>query len=250
MSRFWSIVFSSLYWTFFVVTSIFLFVGAVVIRVLTTPFDRNLRVLHQYSCFWSTLYIWVSPFWWVKVSGKEHVDRKQAYVMVSNHQSMVDILVIYKSFLHFKWVSKKSMFKAPLLGWNMWLNKYVGIERGDAASREKCLAECRDWLNKGSSVVFFPEGTRSKDGAMAPFKIGAFRAALETGSPILPMVINGSRNALPKHSVVLSRRSRMSLKILPPIPVERIPADQVMAAAEKLAQQCHDVIEAEFHAQG
>lgn len=248
MSRSWSLFYSSLYWTFFVLSSAVFFIIAVIIRVLTTPFDKNLRVLHQFSCFWAALYIWVSPFWWAKIRGKDNVDRKQAYVIVSNHQSMVDILVIYKSFLHFKWVSKKSMFKAPFLGWNMWLNKYVGIERGEATSREKCLAECRDWLALGSSVVFFPAGTRSKRGEVGRFKIGAFRVAVETGMPLLPMVIHGSRDALPKHTIALNRRSRMTLTILPPIPVEKVPADQVADAAEKLAQQCHDLIEAKFNA--
>lgn len=213
------IVINTLFWIFFTVTSILLVVGAVIIRLLTGFFDPNLKILHKYSCFWASLYLWFNPFWYLKKKGLNKVDRSKAYVIVSNHQSIVDILTHYNSFLHFKWVSKKSMFNAPLLGWNMRLNGYVPIERGSEASREKCLEKCREWLAKGSSVLFFPEGTRSKDGNLQPFKVGAFRLAVESGHDVLPIVIQGATNAVPKHSVLLHRKSHMTLEVLPPVPV-------------------------------
>ncbi len=125
----------------------------------------------------------------------------------------------------------------------MWLNRYISIERGDAESREKCLATCRAWIHKGSSVLFFPEGTRSKDGTMRPFKIGAFRVAVETGASVLPLLVRGSRNAIPKHSILLHRRSEMSLEILPPIPVEKVSPEKVTEAASQLAESTHQLIE-------
>lgn len=208
------------------------------------PFDPNRRVLQQYSCFWASLYIWFNPYWSVTISGKEHVDPKKSYVMVSNHASMADILVIFASFLHFKWVSKKEMFKAPFLGWNMWLNGYVGIDRGNPNSREQCMKDCRVWLKKGSPVFFFPEGTRSKDGKLKEFKQGAFRLAAETGVDILPMVISGSSQAIPKHSILLNRKSKMHLQILPPVPVSQASFEEVEEKSSELAVHVREHIAA------
>ena len=211
---FFNLLINILFWSFFVVSSTILVIGGVVIRFVTLPFDPNLRFLQQYSCFWASLYIWVNPFWSAKIKGLENVDPKKVYVMTSNHQSLADILVVFRSFLHFKWVAKKSLFKLPLLGWNMQLNGYVPIERGDAQSRDKCLTLCRQWLQKGSSVFFFPEGTRSPDGEIKPFKAGAFRLAIENGNDILPLAIRGSRYAIPKKSLRLHGKSKMTLEIV------------------------------------
>lgn len=234
-----------LFWSFFVISSTILVIGAAIIRIVTAPFDPNLKILQQYSCFWASLYIWINPFWSATIQGKENVSKK-VYVMVSNHQSMADILVLFRTFLHFKWVSKKSLFKTPLLGWNMALNGYVPIERGDAESRDKCLNLCAEWLKKGSSVFFFPEGTRSPDGNMKPFKTGAFRLALQTGTDILPMVIRGSKDAIPKHSIRLHGKSKMELEILPPISIQNFDANQLEEESKRLAQVAFERIRKMF----
>ena len=232
-----------LFWSFFLLSSVFLYLGALVIWLVTLPFDVNRRVLHKYSCFWASLYVWTNPFWPMRTRGKENMNRKKAYVIVSNHESMVDILVLFHSFLHFKWVSKASMFKAPFLGWNMKLNGYIPIERGDPKSRETCMEKCRDWIRKGSSVLFFPEGSRSKDGHLKKFKLGAFRLALETGADILPMVIRGTRNAVPKHSIILTKRSKISLEILPPISIKGFDGKKLPEEAERLAKLAWEKIQ-------
>ncbi len=232
------------FWGFFVVSSIvFIFIAAI-LRLITAPFDPNRKILQQFSCFWGSLYLWVNPFWSERVYGHQNVDPNKTYVMVSNHESMADILLVFRSFLHFKWVSKKSLFKAPLLGWNMWLNGYVPIERGDVESREKCLALCRNWLEKGSSVFFFPEGTRSFDGKMKPFKTGAFRLAIESGTDILPMVIRGSREAIPKHSMMIYRNSSMGLEILPSISVQGFDRNRIEEESKRLAELAFEKIDA------
>jgi 1-acyl-sn-glycerol-3-phosphate acyltransferase len=224
-----------IFWGFFVLSSLVLVVFAAIIRLVTFGFDPNRKILQKFSCFWASLYLWVNPFWSARIYGLENVDRKKPYVMVSNHQSMADILVVFHSFLHFKWVSKKELFKLPILGWNMRLNGYIPIERGDEKSREKCLALCRKWLEKGSSVFFFPEGTRSIDGKMKLFKPGAFRVALETNTDILPMVIRGSREAIPKHSLLLHGKSLMELWILPPIATTNIAGESLDERSKRLA---------------
>lgn len=240
----WNIVINILFWLFFILSCSILVVIACLIRLITWSFDPNRKILQQFSCFWASLYIWVNPFWSSRIIGREKVDQKKIYVMVSNHQSMADILMLFRTFLHFKWVSKKSVFYLPFLGWNMWLNGYVPIERGDAASRERCMERCHDWLKMGSSVFFFPEGTRSPDGKMKSFKTGAFRLAIESGTDILPMVIRGSRHAIPKHSILLHGKSKMELEILPPISVKEFDRRNPDTEAKRLA----DVVYANMHA--
>ncbi|MBI3541226.1 MAG: 1-acylglycerol-3-phosphate O-acyltransferase [Deltaproteobacteria bacterium] len=231
-----NLIINIFFWTFFVISSTILVIGAAFIRVLTISFDPNLKILQQYSCFWASLYIWINPFWSATILGKKNVDSKKVYVMVSNHQSMADILILFRTFLHFKWVSKKSLFKTPLLGWNMALNGYIPIERGDAESRDRCLNLCADWIRKGSSVFFFPEGTRSPDGTMRPFKAGAFRLALQTGTDVLPMVIRGSKDAIPKHSIRLHGQSKMELEILPPISIKDFDPTRLDEESKRLAE--------------
>jgi 1-acyl-sn-glycerol-3-phosphate acyltransferase len=232
----WNVFINVLFWFFFIVSSMILVLGAAIIYLITRPFDPNRRILQQYSCFWASLYLWVNPFWSGRITGLQRCDPRKTYVMVSNHQSMADILIVFRTFLHFKWVAKKSLFKLPLLGWNMWFNGYVPIERGDAASRDRCLARCQQWIEKGSSVFFFPEGTRAPDGRIKPFKTGAFRLALESGTDILPMVIRGSRFAIPKHSLRLHGKSRMTLEVLPPISTKGFDPSQLDEESKRLAE--------------
>src|SRR5712692_128855 len=118
--RLWIVLLNLVFWLFFAMSSLMMVVGAALLRLVTAPFDPNRRILQQYTCFWASLYLWLNPFWSGRVLGAKNVDRRKAYVMVCNHESMADILMVFRTFLHFKWVSKKSMFKAPMLGWNMW----------------------------------------------------------------------------------------------------------------------------------
>ena len=228
---------NGLFWSFFVLSSMVLVVGSALIRLLTKPFDPNLRFLQQYTCLWSSLYLWVNPFWSLQKTGLERVDPKKAYVIVANHQSMADIICVFNSFLHFKWVAKKVLFKVPLLGWNMSLNGYVPIDRGNPESREKCLRECREWLVKGSSVFFFPEGTRSQDGKLREFKPGAFRLAVESGCDVLPIVIRNSLHAIPKHSKLLSGKSKMTLEVLEPLAIAEFKNGDLESSARRLSDE-------------
>lgn len=209
-----------LYIAFIFATSLVFFAVAVVIWLVTAPFDRRLRALHRFTCFWASLYIWVMPPWSVTIHGKEKIDPEATYVIVSNHQSMVDILVAFTLFTHFKWVSKAELFALPLIGWNMVLNRYVRLERGRGASIKKMYRACEKHLRQGSSIFLFPEGTRSPTGRVRPFKEGAFVLAKRLEVPILPLVINGSKNALPKNSYNFHGRSDVHLEVLDPVPPE------------------------------
>jgi 1-acyl-sn-glycerol-3-phosphate acyltransferase len=235
-------IFSTLFWLFLTVSSVLLFPVAVVIWALTTPFDRRRRLLHLFTCFWASLYTWLNPAWPVRIEGRHHVRRDEAYVMVANHLSLLDILVLFRLFTHYKWVSKIENFRVPFIGWNMSLNRYIKLRRGDRASVVKMMKACRETLDEGNSIMMFPEGTRSPTGRMRTFKTGAFELALDSGRPILPIVIQGTSDALPKRGFVLRGRHPISVNILPEIPYDSFRSMSV----ETLTDHVRGVIAAEL----
>jgi 1-acyl-sn-glycerol-3-phosphate acyltransferase len=225
-------VIAFLFLTYIAVTSAFFFVLALLIRVLTAPFDRRLVLLHLFTSFWACLYLWSMPAWQVSLEGREKIRRRETYLIVSNHQSQLDILVAFRLFFPFKWVSKAEVFNLPFIGWNMVLNGYVKLRRGDKQSIGRMMAACRHHLARGSSVYFFPEGTRSASGTLKPFKPGAFILAHEMRLPILPVAIDGTRKALPKYSLNFHGRQPIRLQVLDPIAYETFKDLSVEATAE------------------
>jgi 1-acyl-sn-glycerol-3-phosphate acyltransferase len=208
---------SLLFWAFMLVTSVFLFPIALLIRAVTSPFDRRLAFLHLFSCFWASLYTWCNPLWSVRIDGKEHVEKHATYVIVCNHQSLLDILVLFRLFVHFKWVSKAENFRIPFVGWNMTLNRYIRIERGRTRGNLSMMRDAETTLKAGSSVMIFPEGTRSPGGRPGEFKPGAFELALRSGLPILPIAINGTAAALPRRGFRLRGKHAIRVRVLDPI---------------------------------
>jgi 1-acyl-sn-glycerol-3-phosphate acyltransferase len=211
---------SVVFWSFLTVTSILLFPVAVLVWAVTVPFDPRLRLLHQFTCFWASLYTWFNPAWPVTIENRDRIDPNETYVMVANHQSLLDILVFFRLFNHFKWVSKIENFSIPCIGWNMRLNRYIELKRGDKTSVVRMLRQCQEALAEDNSIMMFPEGTRSRDGRMRQFKAGAFELAVDSRRPILPMIISGTSQALPKRGFVLRGRHPILVRILEPIPYE------------------------------
>ena len=234
--------FSLLFWTFLVVSSLVLFPIAVVLWAITSPFDRRRALLHRFTCFWASLYTWLNPAWPVTIEDREHIRRDATYVVVANHQSLLDILVLFRLFVHFKWVAKIELFKIPCIGWNMSLNRYVKLRRGDPESIAQMMRTCEERLAEGSSIMMFPEGTRSADGHLKPFKHGAFTLAQRARVPLLPLVVQGTANALPKRGFVLRGRHRIRVRVLPEIPYARF-ADQ---SVQELTDDMHALFAAEL----
>ncbi|MEA3184923.1 MAG: hypothetical protein QOJ74_1400 [Ilumatobacteraceae bacterium] len=169
-----------------------------VVRLVTAPFDkgryaagylfRRLTVVHQ----------WLNPLWRFRTSGLKVKDPRRPYIVVANHQSFVDILLISQLPWEMKWLSKEAFFRYPLVGWMMRMAGDVPLVRGSRDSIVAAMDACRDRLEKHVSVMIFPEGTRSSDGELQKFKPGAFRLAIETGTPILPLALDGTHSALQK----------------------------------------------------
>ena len=226
-------LYSLAFWIFFFVSSVILFPVAVLIWALTAPFDPRRRLLHLFTCFWASLYTWFNPAWPVKVTGREKARTDCATVMVANHLSLLDIFVMFRTFLHFKWVSKIEVFRLPFIGWNMSLNGYIKLRRGDRASVVQMLENCETALRRGNSVMMFPEGTRSPTGKMRDFKAGAFEVAIRTRSPVQPILIRGTADALPKRGFVLRGRHPIHVTFLDSIPPESF----AHLSPEELARQ-------------
>jgi 1-acyl-sn-glycerol-3-phosphate acyltransferase len=210
-------LFSIAFWTFFAVSCVVCFFIACALWLVTLPFDRDRRLNHLFSCAWGALYAVAYPGWDVRVSGRQRIQRGQAYVIVANHTSIADIVLCFCLFRQFKWVSKSTVFKYPFLGWNMWLSRYVPLVRGDKDSITKMMARSRAWLERGVSMLLFPEGTRSPDGRVLPFKHGAFTLALDAKVPVVPVAIHGGHALIPKHGGTFATRAELHVEVLDPV---------------------------------
>ena len=223
--------FSLLYWAFVVLTMPVLFAGALAVFLAAAPFDRRRLALHLYSCAWASLYLALNPLWRLRVEGREKLPWRGAAVIVANHLSLLDILVLYGLFRPFKWVAKAELFRLPVVGWNMALNDYVRVRRGDPESVRHMMAHCRAHLARGVPVLLFPEGTRSRDGRLQPFKDGAFRLALDAGCPVFPVAIAGTFDSLPRTGVVLRQGMRARVRVLDPVSPGDHPSIDALRAA-------------------
>ena len=230
-------VLSGVFWLFLTVSSILLFPVACLIWLVTVPFDPRLRLLHRFTCFWASLYTWFNPAWRVKVEDAHKIRPSATYVIVANHQSFLDILVLFRIFSHFKWVSKVENFRVPFIGWNMRLNRYIELKRGNRRSVVQMMRACEDTLTQGNSIMMFPEGTRSPDGRLRSFKTGAFELAQRTKRPLLPIVISGTANALPKHGFVLQGRHEIRITVGEAVSADDVKAAEVEALAERVRKQ-------------
>lgn len=206
-----------LFWIFFGLTMVVMFFPALLIWLLTLPFDRNRKVLHIYSCFWGSLYTWCNPFLKVKIEGREKLEKGTSYVYCPNHSSMMDIVILYRLFRHFKWVSKSEIMRVPFLGWNMRLNGYLGIDRKSPKSQIRMMRGAEALLKGGSSIMIFPEGTRSRDGKLGKFRDGAFLLSEKTGAPVVPIAISGSRDVFSDGTIRYYRVYPMTISILDPV---------------------------------
>ncbi|MEZ5228400.1 MAG: lysophospholipid acyltransferase family protein [Acidimicrobiales bacterium] len=165
------------------------------------------------------------------MSGAVPTDPRRPYVVVANHESFVDILLISHLPFEMKWMSKETFFKYPLVGWMMRLAGDIRLDRGDKASAADALVQSRDRLDKHVSVMIFPEGTRSKTGELQRFKDGAFRLAIESGAPILPLAVIGTRDALIKHDWRFGY-SQAEVRVLDPLSTDGLGPDDVASLRE------------------
>ena len=228
-------------WLLVGLTSLAFFIIDAAIWIITIWWDKRLWLLHRYSCLWAMFYIWANPLWRIDLQGKENIVKGQTYIIISNHQCAFDIVLLYKLWMHFKWVAKREIFRIPVIGWNLWLNKHIAIDRTSVRGARKMLLEAQKNLQMGSSVLIFPEGTRSTDGTIKRFKDGAFVLAKKTNLPILPIVIEGSMEVFPKKGYILKASQRFTMRVLKPIEPAKFASKSVEELTKEVNQMYVDM---------
>ena len=208
-------IISAVIWAVIGILTISLFFVELVLTIFLFPFDRKRKINHRQCLWWANALIGFNPYWNLEVKGLEHIDPRKTYVMVANHQSFADIVVMYKTRMQFKWVAKESLFKVPFIGWCLSLTKHISFSRGKMASVKKVYQQAANWLRSGMSVAFFPEGTRSKTGRMGKFQNGAFKLAIREKIAVLPIAISGTREAIPRGTWLFKTKVFGRLIILP-----------------------------------
>lgn len=175
--------------------------GSIIIAI--SPFDRNGNVVHYIGKFWSLLNIYLSGTR-LTIKGTERIKKDHTYIVMSNHQSLVDPWVLIgKLPLQLRWTIKSEVKKMPVFGYALERMGHLYVGEKKRKQRDLTLQEALKKLKKGSSVVIFPEGTRSNDGYLQRFRKGGAIIAMRSGVPILPVTINGSRFVLPKGTLAL-----------------------------------------------
>jgi len=229
------IIYSAIVWLFLIISCFPLFLIDLIIWLLTFWWDKRNWILHRFSIVWALVYVWFNPLWRIEIKGRENIRKRKTYVIISNHQSALDIVVLYRLATHFKWIAKRELFKVPFVGWNLTLNRHVPIDRNSTRSAVTMMRKAIDHLKQGSSILVFPEGTRSEDGAIKRFKDGAFIIAKKAEVAILPVVVNGTLEALPKSGMVGGRQT-FTIQVYPEIPFDSLKDKSPSEIAREMQQ--------------
>jgi len=204
-----------------------------IIWLLALPFDRERVIIHWFLMYQSLILSFLIPIWKIHIEGREKAMKGTTYVIISNHQSILDILLINCLRYKFKWISKIENFNVPVIGWYLKMAQYIVVDRGNEESKIVMLEKSYNCLKKGISILMFPEGTRSLNNEIGFYKRGAFQLALQANVSILPVLIDGTGGILPKHGLIFGSGHQIMIKVLDPINPAAFGTD----SPENLAQQ-------------
>jgi 1-acyl-sn-glycerol-3-phosphate acyltransferase len=188
-----------------------------IVWVLAYFFDRERKLIHWFLIQESFILSYLIPIWKINIEGREKAKKGLTYIIISNHQSLLDILIVNCLRYRFKWISKIENFNVPVIGWYLRMADYIIVDRGNEESKTEMLEKSYNCLKKGISIMIFPEGTRSTDNEIGFFKRGAFQLALQADVPILPVLIDGTGGILPKHGLIFGSGHHIRIKVLDPV---------------------------------
>jgi 1-acyl-sn-glycerol-3-phosphate acyltransferase len=208
-----------------------------VLTIIFGLFDPYGKHVYRISQFWTWAILRAGGVS-LKVSGLEHLDPSRQYVFMVNHQSNIDIPALIQSFPRFqlRWLAKKELLWVPFFGWAMWAAKHVAVDRSDRANAGKSLKRASERIAAGISIVVFPEGTRSRDGRLLPFKRGGFLLAVQSGAAIAPVTINGSGALMPAGAWRL-RRGTIEVTVGEAIPIDGFRAGKLRQLSDHVRGQ-------------
>lgn len=231
---------SILFYIILVAVTILFFVLLCVTYLLTVVFDSRRTAIHFVSRCWSVCYFYLVPGWRIGKQGFGNIDREGRYVVIVNHRSMLDIILMYVLPLNFRWVSKKEVYKWPLFGWVLRMHGDITIERGTASGVRKMVREAEGWLSRGVSVTVFPEGSRGKTPHVGRFHEGAFLMARQAGVGILPCVAEGTGTATERWRI--NFRNRFAVRVLQPVSAEEVAS----ISPKEMAVRMQELMSAEY----
>ncbi|MCK5136012.1 MAG: 1-acyl-sn-glycerol-3-phosphate acyltransferase [Bacteroidales bacterium] len=220
MRLFFLKAYSILAWITMIITSMIITPFFLLVWVCTFWWDKRRLAVHFVAIFWAWHYRSLIPFWKLHLEGRKKIPWNRAVVLVSNHRSMIDVPVLNKLRRPFKWTSKSENFKLPFVGMVLSLTNSVRIRRDSLHSGMQFLTQAESEMKKGSSILIFPEGTRSKTTTMRPFKEGAFLLAKKMESGIIPIVHTGSEKTFYRGSWVLRGKTHINIRVLDEIPAQ------------------------------
>ena len=236
-------VFTLLVWPTMGITSLIITPFFLLVWVFTFWWDRRRLAAHYMGIFWAWHYQSLIPQWRLNLEGRERIPWNRPVVMVSNHRSLVDILALYKLRRPFKWTSKAENFRLPFIGMVLTLTKSIKVRRESLRAGAKFISHAETEMKKGSSILLFPEGTRSKTNTMRPFKEGAFVLAKRTSTGIIPIVLTGSEDTFPLGSGILMGRAHIRIRVLEEIPAEIVREMEVKPLMELVRKRMEAGIE-------
>ncbi|HHU26728.1 MAG TPA: 1-acyl-sn-glycerol-3-phosphate acyltransferase [Bacteroidales bacterium] len=233
------IVASFLYqWIVFIPLFLVLTLITALVVMIMAPIFGSRFWGYQPPKWWSRFTCWLA-LCCIKTSGHEHLDPKQSYVFVANHQSAFDIFLIYGFLRHpIIWMQKKSLRSIPFVGFASEKAGHVFVDNSSVAARAATIEKAKEHIIGGISMVIFPEGARTRTGKMGRFKRGAYQIAHDMKLPIVPLTLNGPFEVLKRNSLRLCPGKRMELIIHPPIQTDNLSKDEL----PELMEQTRDII--------
>jgi 1-acyl-sn-glycerol-3-phosphate acyltransferase len=233
VSRLWQSIASVWAWLVLVTCIVVWLPLMLLARLVTAPFDHGRYTVGLMFRKIGVVEALLNPLWSFHRAGTMPANPRRPYVVVSNHESFADILLISHLPWEMKWLSKAELFRVPVLGWLMQLAGDIPVKRGFGPSAVEAMAKCKEVLADKVSVMIFPEGTRSATSELLPFKDGAFRLAIDAGVPILPLALHGTGTALPKHDWRFGRSTAV-VKVLEPVETAGLTTADIPALKERV----------------
>lgn len=224
---------SGIVWILWVIVSALWTPVVAIVYTLTVWWDERRWYTGRVFRTGARILVAVNPFWRVRIEGDLPSRESEPFVTVCNHESMADVLIVGSLPVDMKWLSKAEIARVPFVGWMMRMAGDVLVRRSDRRSRGASYDELMAWLRRGASVMLFPEGTRSRSGEMLPFRSGAFRLAIETGRPIQPLAVSGTRDAIRADSLLFGR-ARVKVRILEQVPTSDLSLDDADALSDRV----------------
>jgi 1-acyl-sn-glycerol-3-phosphate acyltransferase len=216
-------------WLIFAMTTVILGTAAIFLSL----FDSSGNIPHLVARLWGKIQLRITGTR-VRLQGLPNIDPQKSYILVSNHQSAFDIFALLGYLpIQFRWTAKAELFRIPFMGWSMTRIGYIPIERDSPKKAYRSMLRAAEVVKKGTSIIIFPEGTRSPDGNLQPFKKGVFLIALKSQASILPITIRGTAQIMPKGDW-RTHPGRVQIIIDPPIDTAGFPTEKEAELSQRV----------------